>query len=183
VDQRLSRPDDGRVRSLPPPIGYLVLAAALCGLGTARAAGWLAAPPSEPCTLAKVMDGDSLRLDCRGEEVEVRLHCIDAPEYGQVPWGRRAASHLRRLAAGDLELRAIELDRFGRTVGEVYTLDPDPSLLNLEQVRAGHAAVYHRFCDDPAYLKAEREAEGAGLGIWSQPGEHQTPWRYRQRRR
>ncbi len=161
----------------------LWLAAALFAIGQVQAAGWLASPPTERCTLIKVLDGDSLRLDCSGEEVEVRLHCIDAPEYGQVPWGRRAASHLRRLAAGDLELRAIELDRFGRTVGEVYTLDPDPRLLNLELVRAGHAAVYQRFCDDPAYLKAERAAEGAGLGIWSQPGEHQTPWRYRQRRR
>jgi endonuclease YncB( thermonuclease family) len=159
----------------------VLIAPLLLPLAPALAAGWLAAPPPERCRLNKALDGDSLVLDCNGERIEVRLHCIDAPEYTQVPWGRRASARLRRLAAGDLELRPLETDRFGRTVAEVT--NGDGTLINLDLVRTGHAAVYPRFCDDRAYARAEDEARDAGRGIWAEPGEHQTPWRYRRRAR
>jgi endonuclease YncB( thermonuclease family) len=48
-------------------------------------------------------------------------------------------------------------------------------------VRSGQAAVYERYCDRASYFQAEREARKAKRGIWSRRGEHQTPWRYRQR--
>jgi endonuclease YncB( thermonuclease family) len=129
-----------------------------------------------------VLDGDSLRLICARGSVEVRLHCIDAPEKDQRPWSDRARDHLREMAARELELVRIETDRFGRTVGEVYTSGPERRFLNLEQVRSGHAAVYDRYCEDARFARAEREARAARLGIWSRKGLHQTPWVFRQRR-
>jgi endonuclease YncB( thermonuclease family) len=120
-----------------------------------------------------------LRLICAGEVKEVRLHCIDAPERDQVPWAKQSRRHLREIAVGDLELIERDLDRFGRVVGDVYTLSPRRRLLNLAQVEAGQAAVYERYCKDGGFLRAERRARKARLGIWSRPGEQQTPWTFR----
>lgn len=145
----------------------------------ALAAGWLARPPTPICRADRVFDGDSLRLICGGVTKEVRLHCIDAPERDQLPWAKQSRRHLREIATGDLELVERDLDRFGRVVGDVYGLSPRRRLLNLAQVEAGQAAVYERYCTDGGFLRAERRARKAGLGIWSRPGEQQTPWTFR----
>ena len=133
------------------------------------------------CTLDQVLDGDSLRLRCQGESVEVRLHCIDAPEYAQAPWGKQSRRHLAKITPRRVELAAVDDDRFGRTVANVYTTGANRRLLNLEQVASGHAAVYDQYCSDPAFTGAERAARAAHLGIWSRPGGQQTPWVFRHR--
>jgi endonuclease YncB( thermonuclease family) len=143
------------------------------------AAGWLARPPTRTCRADWVFDGDSLRLICAGEVKEVRLHCIDAPERDQVPWAKQSRRHLREIAIGNLELVERDRDRFGRVVGDVYTLGPKRRLLNLEQVEAGQAAVYERYCTDGRFERAERKAREARIGIWSSPGAQQTPWTFR----
>lgn len=133
--------------------------------------------------MERVLDGDSLRVRCASGAAEVRLHCIDAPERDQVPWAKQSRRHLRGLASTEVRLVELERDRFGRLVAEVYGTGSERPLLNLEQVRSGHAAVYRRYCADRRYERAEREARQAGRGIWSRPGEHQTPWLFRQRKR
>lgn len=138
-------------------------------------------PAVQTCRVERVLDGDSLRLDCDGRSREVRLHCIDAPERGQVPWGKQSRRHLRALAPARVELIEIETDRYGRTVGDVYAPGAERRLLNLEQVRAGQAAVYARYCTDERFARAQAEARAARRGIWSAPGEQQTPWIYRHR--
>jgi endonuclease YncB( thermonuclease family) len=145
-------------------------------------AGWSLAGTGRICELDRVLDGDSLRLVCDGDAVEVRLYCIDAPEKGQQPWADRSRTHLRRIAPKGVEMRPIETDRFGRTVAEVYTTGRVRLSLNLEQVKRGHAAVYPRFCEERRFFRAEREARAASLGIWASPGSHQTPWFVRYRR-
>ena len=109
----------------------------------------------------------------------MRLHCIDAPERDQVPWAKRSRRHLRELASDEVRIIELERDRFGRLVADVYGTGPERPLINLEQVRDGHAAVYRRYCADPRFERAEGEALAAGRGIWSRPGDHQTPWSYR----
>jgi endonuclease YncB( thermonuclease family) len=143
------------------------------------AAGWLVRPPTRTCRVDRVFDGDSLRLICAGEATEVRLHCIDAPERDQGPWATQSRRHLRTIAVGDLELVERDRDRFGRVVGDLYSLKPKRRLLNLEQVEAGQAAVYRHYCKDSRFVRAERGARDARLGIWSSPGAQQTPWTYR----
>ncbi len=145
------------------------------------AMGWLARPADRTCTLVRVLDGDSLQLRCKGETVEVRLHCIDAPEREQPPWGAQSRRHLQKITPQKVELRVVEYDRYGRTVGKVFTTGPEQRLLNLEQVASGQAAVYTPYCTDPAFSRAEREARRAGTGIWSKRGEQQTPWVFRHR--
>ncbi|MBK1694607.1 hypothetical protein CKO09_07635 [Chromatium weissei] len=142
----------------------------------------LDAAQRQRCQLEKVVDGDTLRVSCRGKSVSVRLHCIDAPEKSQLPWGARSTDALRRLAPTQLELDIIDTDRYGRIVADVYMGGADHRMLNLEQVRNGNAAVYARYCDDNRFIRAEREAKVARRGIWSHSGEQQTPWTYRHRR-
>lgn len=161
-----------------------VLARGGVDLGVLRSlGGWLAQPASEACRVERVLDGDSLRVRCASGPAEVRLHCIDAPERDQVPWAKQSRRHLRGLVSTDVRLVELERDRFGRLVAEVYGTGAERPLLNLEQVRSGHAAVYRRYCADRRYERAEREARQAERGIWSRPGEHQTPWLFRQRKR
>lgn len=178
-----------RGRRLKSPVGSLLIALLISGAWAVERwgpglvpASWHLDAPSRSCRLERVLDGDSIRMRCEGRPVEVRLYCIDAPEKGQPPWGERSRSHLREITPRDLELVPIDRDRFGRTVGEVYTADAEHRSLNLEQVRSGQAAVYERYCEDPRYFRAEREARAARRGIWRKRGEHQTPWIYRHRR-
>lgn len=151
------------------------------GAADLLAAGSLARPSGETCRVERVRDGDSLRVLCAGGPLEVRLHCIDAPEREQVPWAKQSRRRLRELASSQVNLVELETDRFGRRVAEVYGTGPGRPLLNLEQVRSGNAAVYRRYCDDPRYERAEREAREAGRGIWSHPGDQRTPWLFRRR--
>jgi endonuclease YncB( thermonuclease family) len=161
---------------------FAALLLAVLGAAGLWAAGRAAPSQAQTCRVDQVLDGDSLRLSCRGKVKEVRLHCIDAPERDQLPWGNQSRSHLRKIAPREVDLVALELDRFGRTVGDVYAPGAGRRLLNLEQVRAGQAAVYAHYCTDGRYLRAQREAREARRGIWSRPGEQQTPWTFRHRR-
>lgn len=136
------------------------------------------------CQVKRVIDGDSLRLECKGLPVEVRLWCIDAPEYSQGRWGKGATAYLKHLLSeqsGQVEIKIHDQDRFGRTVAEVLSTGPRPVNFNLSMVQAGHAAVYERYCTSADYAKAEQQARGYGIGIWSRDGLQQRPWEYRRR--
>ena len=128
------------------------------------------------CTVSSTYDGDTMRVQCDGKQMKVRLHCIDAPEMGQMPWGRESRDYLRGLAprGASIQLRGNDKDKYGRLIGEVYL---DGKNLNLAMVRAGQAAVYRQYCEDWKY----HEAEKAGAGIWSKPGSQQRPWSWRQK--
>jgi endonuclease YncB( thermonuclease family) len=143
---------------------------------------WSALPftqrPAQTCTVASVHDGDTLRAECLGERVQVRLHCIDAPELAQRPWGPESRDHLRKITPPAIALHIRDTDRYGRRVAEVLTIEGDS--VNLAMVAAGHAAVYRRYCSDPRFLVAEREARERRAGIWAMEGDHQQPWAYRQ---
>jgi len=187
--QQAARKQRSRDAARSPGLNALYRLATAFLLGSAaalppllpQAMGSPALPPSRICTLDQVLDGDSMRLTCKGQSVEVRLHCIDAPEYEQAPWGKASRRHLREITPRRVELKTLEIDQFGRTVGEVYTTGTNRRLLNLEQVADGQAAVYEHYCSDPAFTRAERRARKAGLGIWSKPGAQQTPWVFRHR--
>ena len=114
--------------------------------GTAIAALFLAlaapgALSGERCALDHCHDGDTCTLICSGERVKVRLHCIDAPEVAQVPWGTKSRDHLRQRApeGAAVELRSITRDKYGRTVGVLLL---DGVNLNLNQVQAGCCLLY-----------------------------------------
>lgn len=159
-----------------------VYALALCALTlTTAAAAELPQPPAGPpldwCDVRSVVDGDTYRLMCDGKKVNARLYCIDAPEMDQAPWGEVARDKLAALTTRRVQVQVKALDRWQRPVVEIVTQgEPSPGLA---LVAAGGAAVYPRYCTDPAYFAAEATARAAGLGIWSTAGLQQTPWIWR----
>lgn len=136
------------------------------------------------CRVQSIHDGDTMRLDCAGKSIKVRLYCIDAAELDQDPWGRNAQKFLREITPRRVLLEPIDKDDYGRVVGEVRTADGGSSL-NRRMVADGYAVVYSRHCHDPAYYLTERQARASGLGVWKEEGLHQTPWawRWKERRR
>lgn len=117
---------------------------------------------------------------------DVRFACIDAPETSQTPWGPSSTQLLSALLpiGETVRLDPRDIDFFGRVVAEVHY---NGKLLNVEMLREGQAAVYHRFLDrcgsrESQYLAAEAEAQRLKLGFWRQ-ADPQMPWEYRAARR
>jgi endonuclease YncB( thermonuclease family) len=134
------------------------------------------------CQVQQVIDGDSLRLECQGKPVEVRLWCIDAPEYSQGRWGQAATRYLKQLLPKEVRIEVHDQDHYGRTVAEVFSTGPHPANFNLTMVQSGHAAVFYRYCPSSDYARAEDQAKAYRIGIWSKAGLQQRPWDYRRMR-
>lgn len=172
---------DGGPR-LPGFTAVRLLLAVLCLAFLSSAA--CEAPERDTARVMRVLDGDSLIVRLAGgEDVEVRLFGIDAPEYRQ-PWSGKSRQALRRLV-GDrpvrLEIRTV--DQYGRSVAVVRRV-PDELDLGREMVRLGHAWVYRRYTNDAALVALEQEARSAGLGLWSMPESQRIPpWEWRRQNR
>ena len=87
-------------------------------------------------------DGDTCRATS-GERI--RLACIDAPELRGNPADQdravAARDQLRMIVVGKtVDLRRITMDRYGRTVGELF-LDG----MNVQQLMLYRAAVIHPY--------------------------------------
>jgi endonuclease YncB( thermonuclease family) len=136
-------------------------------------------------TVISVGDGDTLRVEDGGMKVTIRLACIDAPETAQAAYGMASRRLLQELApiGAKVQLVIKDRDRYGRTVADIVR---NGQSINLRMVRTGQAFVYRQYltkCDAAAYLKAEREAEMARLGVWAVSGGINRPWDFRRGRR
>lgn len=116
-----------------------------------------------------VQDGDSLLFIPRGENsaVKVRLFGVDAPERNQA-WADESRDNLRKLV-GEQEIRmqVVDVDQYGRRVAKVYVGE---TYVNLEQLKAGMAWLYERFCDpeeDADLISAAQSAQNGRVGLWS----------------
>jgi endonuclease YncB( thermonuclease family) len=126
-----------------------------------------------------VLDGDTLEIVSGRERRRIRLAGIDTPERGQ-PWAERSRRALAaRVFGKDVRVNDLGLDRWERTVGEVYA---DGVCVGCELVREGHAWVYREFSQDPVLLGLEAEARAARRGLWSLPeAQRVPPWEWRHR--
>lgn len=153
----------------------------LVAVGWALVAGALAhaadAPESLFGRVVGVTDGDTLTLLVDGQPRKVRLAQIDAPESGQ-PWGGKAKTALSELAFGrDARVEVVDVDRYGRLVGEVYVGDVH---VNQELVRRGHAWAYTEYSPSVAIIELEDAARAAGRGLWALPDtQRDAPWQWR----
>ncbi|MBD2101542.1 thermonuclease family protein [Leptolyngbya sp. FACHB-261] len=136
-------------------------------------------------TVVDVHDGDTIRIERAGTTEKVRFACIDAPELAQ-PLGKASRDHLRMLinqADGQVQVKIMDTDRYGRRVAEVFTRGQ--KFLQAEQAQAGMAYVYDQYlknCPDAATVQqAQKIAQQQKLGVWQR--NYQKPWEYRKRQR
>ncbi|MBE9158020.1 thermonuclease family protein [Nodosilinea sp. LEGE 06152] len=147
----------------------------------AYAAQAAAAKTLPTATVVSVGDGDTLRVQGQSGPLTIRLACVDAPESNQA-FGPEASLRLRQLLSTGqpVTVRAIERDRYDRTVAEIYSGDQS---VGLQLVREGYAVVYEQYiagcaatADD--YRQAEAAARNARRNFWSQPNPT-MPWDFR----
>jgi len=118
---------------------------------------------------ANVIDGDTIEI--RGERI--RLFGVDAPESAQTcrdaagaayRCGQRAALALAdRISVQTVSCKALDRDRFGRTVSECGVGGEN---INAWLVRNGWAVAYRRY-GGGRYDAEERAAKAAKAGIWA----------------
>ena len=130
-----------------------------------------------------VTDGDTIKvMGTHNKQVKIRLYGIDTPEKGQA-FSKRAKQFTSGMVFGKVvEVGAITVDHYGRTVSLVYV---EGKGVCDELIRAGLAWVYYLYCNLPIcaeWKNLEAEAKEAKRGIWS---EHNPipPWEFRRKRR
>ena len=111
-----------------------------------------------------------------GKAERIRLAQIDCPEKN-LPFGQAAKRYVLDVAAHKIvTVEVATVDRYGRTIGEVFL--SDGSNFNKQIVGAGYAWQYKRYSKDPEYGDLEEKARAAGLGLW-QGKSPIPPWEWR----
>lgn len=127
-----------------------------------------------------VRDGDSLTLLVENEEVKVRLAQIDALELNQ-PYGPESRDALAAMIANQtVRAEVIEIDRYGRSVAEVYL---GGRHINRDMVEQGHAWAYTKYSRSLHVIELEDVARAGERGLWRLPEEQRdAPWVWRHSR-
>lgn len=129
------------------------------------------------CLPVRIIDGDSVIVNCNDEQISVRLIHIDAPEMRQQPWGKAAKNYLRQqLRDKSLLIQLSGKDIYQRYLGQIFIGETD---INLLLVSLGYARVYQRYKPPKHYLQAMQKAKLQQLGIWRVGGLQQDPQRWR----
>jgi micrococcal nuclease len=104
----------------------------------------------------------------------------------QAPYGQAASQRLKQLLPQGqrISLRVVDVDRYQRTVAEVYV---GSTPVNLQMVQEGQAVVYRQYLSGCSglrnqLLQAEQQAKRQRLNFWSQ-SKPVMPWDYRQGKR
>ena len=132
----------------------------------------LAVSSAHAAKVIRVIDGDTIELE---GGVKVRYIGIDTPEtvHPSKPvqfMGKEASAFNRQLVEGKdvrLEYDVQRTDKYGRTLAYVYVGD---TFVNAELVKQGYAQIMTippnvKYQD--LFLKLQKEAREAKLGLWS----------------
>lgn len=129
---------------------------------------------TETFLVTKVIDGDTIAVDIKGEEKRVRYIGIDTPETGKSArpaecYGKEATDRNRELVEGKrvrLEKDVSETDKYGRLLRYVYVGD---EFINKKLVEDGFADVV-TYPPDVKYAEvfktAKRLSKEEGRGLW-----------------
>jgi len=125
-------------------------------------------------TITSIVDGDTVRLEVDGVELRVRLIGIDTPEvHPELEcWGDEATAALEQLAPVGSRVQ-YSYDRDPRDPYDrelLYLTNTDGTFINLAMVENGDAEAVLFEPNDaywPELQAAQREARGAGLGLWA----------------
>ncbi|MEE8527610.1 MAG: thermonuclease family protein [Gammaproteobacteria bacterium] len=128
----------------------------------------------------EVFDGDSFVMETTlGDEIQVRLFGIDAPERDQ-PYAESARKALTDLIVHErIRVESVDVDRFGRQVARAFRLG-DGLDVNAEMVKQGHAWVYRQYTREKKLYELESAARAQQRGLWALPEEDiLPPWQWR----
>ena len=134
--------------------------------------------------VVNVADGDTITVLMPDfEQVKVRLYGIDCPEKKQA-FGQKATQFTAQRVAGEnVRVQIMDTDRYGRSVGVVYT--ENGTNLNRELLTNGLAWVYDYFCKEPFcdnWKQEETRARRAHTGLWVDKNPIE-PWEWRKMRK
>ena len=125
-----------------------------------------------------VVDGDTIKVILDGEQTNIRLHGIDAPETGQA-YGQAATKIMREITTGRaITIKVLERDRYGRPVALVNADGVSAQEVMLE---LGYAWVYGKYCAQSYCSQWEQlqdKAKRQRKGLW-QDENAQPPWEWR----
>ncbi len=133
----------------------------------------------------RIIDGKSFEIPTMGETV--RLLGYEAPELDQtaisdgIPWlaGEVARSWLvLNTLQRIVNCKPEQRDHAGRILAHCFVGNRNLALAGIEE-GIGYAYSYPGEPRVPAYIDAERNARGIGLGIWS--AKLEPPWEFRAR--
>lgn len=129
-------------------------------------------------TVSKVVDGDTIKVEYKGETYKVRLLCIDTPEtvksgVDEQPYGKEASNKLRELTDGKRVTLVFEKDtddNYGRLLA--YVMLDDGTCVNALMIAQGYGVVMivspNKTYKD--YLNGlMQEAIDNNRGLWSLP--------------
>lgn len=127
-----------------------------------------------------VAAGDALLVEIDGEEHEIGLWGIDAPENGQTDFEEAMAAARELVDGQKVVVRVMERDTLR---GVTCVVRHRGSLVNLAMVRGGWAWAGRGEDDRESealrgFAAAERRARRAGAGIWKRD-EVEAPWEWR----
>jgi endonuclease YncB( thermonuclease family) len=127
-----------------------------------------------------IKDGDTVTVVMNdGQQREIRLAGIDAPEAGQA-FGQESTAHLSALVDGkNVNLDCTGEESYKRLICKIQLLNGED--VDLDQIKAGMAWHYKQYqrlqtaTDRSTYGAAEDEARRARIGLWAskqpvQPG-------------
>ncbi len=124
----------------------------------------------------KVVDGDTLIIECDKAKRTVEIDGVDAPELGQ-PWGKETRNFVKKMVGGEnVEIEIIESD------GDVVRARVTVNGIDMSEmlISRGLAWVPEDSTDDElAELGAKARELPCGLWIDTDP---QAPWDFRDAR-
>lgn len=127
-----------------------------------------------PIKLKHVSDGDTI---VTSDDTRIRLWGIDTPERNQQYGSHATAALTEKLHEQQLYLETKDVDRYGRTVGVIYTAHGDE--VNLDMVCEGHAWWYQRYAEMAInYKQCQEDAQRDKRGLWAEESPV-APWDWR----
>ena len=124
--------------------------------------------------MVNVNDGDTITVNHNGNIAKIRLYGIDSPELAQNRGYEARAFTDKLVYRKNVLIRMMDMDNYGRIVGDVYCDGRD---INRLLVLSGFAwaYVYH----DDKYTGSEEFARKKRAGLWADPSPV-PPWDFRQ---
>lgn len=125
-------------------------------------------------SVVSIQDGDSFVLKTQDSVYRIRLFGIDCPEINQ-PFGEEATIFLSQYLQDSVVIIEKDVDKYGRTVADVFYQD---TLLNYLLLEKGLAWHYTKYSNDTILAEAEKFARNSTAGLWIDQ-DAIAPWDWR----